>query len=147
MRQVIITATVLMLSGCAVVPLSKPTPVPPERIYYTQPAMEANPAKVVFTRDKRPPGGGGGYHQHIYLDGKRIASVRPGERLELNIPSGHHQFGIKPTDPFGQYKLYIINEKLEGGKDYLYRIVADSNDKESRIERTEPSAERLDDED
>ena len=38
-----------MLSGCAVVPLSKPTPVPPERIYYTQPAMEANPAKVVFT--------------------------------------------------------------------------------------------------
>lgn len=99
-------------------------------------------------RDKRPPGGGGGYHQHIYLDGKRIASVRPGERLELNIPSGHHQFSIKRTDPFGQNKLFTINEKLEGGKHYLYRIVADSNNKESRLERTGPDdAKRLDDED
>ena len=138
--QLVMTAIVLTLSGCAGYPPSKPTPVPPDRIYYVQPAMVGNLAKVVFTRGKRKHGSGGLY-QHIYLNGKRIASIMPGERLELNIPAGEWVFGVKPTDLAGQYKLNTIKESLEGGKDYLYRIVAERNKKETKIERTDPSAE------
>lgn len=127
-------AMCMMLTGCLMVHLPQYTPVPSDRIYYAGPDKETNPVRVVFTRAKRPPGGGGVYHQHIYLNGKRIASIRPGERLELNIPAGECLFGVKPTDPFGQHKLFTIKETLESGKDYSYRIVANAN--ETRIERT-----------
>lgn len=115
--------------------------VPPERTYYrTQP--QASAATVVFVKDEGI-WASIGYHQ-LFINGKLAASLKTGERLQLQLDPGEHIFGILPTafatttEEFaGGYAVTSIDQSLKAGATYYYRILVDG-DNTSRIQRFVP---------
>jgi hypothetical protein len=65
---------------------------------------------------------GGGY-LHLFINETRAASLETGERLALFLAPDEYIFGVKPTDYFELYALYSIDQVLQAGKTYYYRLL------------------------
>lgn len=133
-----ILATLLLVSACATAPtpLGEAKSVPSDRIYakVTPPALSS--ARVIFIRDQGFAGGG--VYQHVFINGQRAASIDVGEQLELFLEPGEYIFGVQPTDPFGTHTLYSIDQQLQSGRHYYYRLLIDGGSLQSRIQRFTP---------
>lgn len=68
---------------------------------------------------------GGGY-LHLFINGTRAASLETGERLALFLAPDEYIFGVKPTDYFELYALYSIDQVLQAGKTYYYRLLIEA---------------------
>ena len=127
-----------LVGGCATSPtaLSTAKDAPPDRVFLPAPQSSASLAKAVFVRDQGFLGSG--VYQHIYVNGKKAASLEPGEKVELTFEPGEYIFGVRPTEPFGTTALYSIDQLLAAGKVYHYRILIDGNTFMSRLQRYMP---------
>ena len=91
-------------------------------------------ATAVFVRDTGFAASG--VYQHLTINEERGAAIDVGEKVTLRLPAGEYVFGITPTDPFGTHATYAIDQKLEAGRIYYYRILVDGNSLSTRIQRT-----------
>lgn len=127
----------VMVSSCATTPISfsSAQTVPADRIFLdTNFPLDGN-AHVFFIRDIGFMGGG--VYQHLYIDGGKVASLDPGEKVEFNLTPGEHIFGVIPTDPVGTHFLYSIDQDLKKDKQYFYRILVGAPG-QTRIQRFFP---------
>jgi hypothetical protein len=104
--------------------LKEATPISAARIYYNQQQASEGMSKAVFIRDRGYLMGGADLH--LFINGTRAASLETGEKLELLLTPGEYVFGVKPTDYFGAYSLYSIDQVLQADKTYYYRLLIDA---------------------
>lgn len=139
----------LLLVSCS----STPTPVttthvvPSDRVYFKGGSTADASATVVFVKDDGI-WASIGYHQ-LFLDGKLAASLKSGERLQLQLSPGEYVFGILPVaftstkeEFLGGYSVTSIDQSLQAGRTYYYRILVDG-DNTSRIQRYVPQETEL----
>lgn len=139
MKHFAILSSILILASCATepTPYSRQRPVPSSQVFVKSPPPSQDTAKVVVVRDT---GALLAIHFiHFYIDDQRVASLNPGERLEVNVPVGEHIFGVKPTDPFGLHAGFNIDQTLKAGRTYYYRLLIDNNSG-PRIQREQAEA-------
>lgn len=134
-------AVLLAISGCATSPISikEARSVPPERVFLSEKLPVEGNAQAVFLRDVGVTGSG--VYQHLFVNGKKAASLDPREKVEFVLPPGEHIFGVIPTDPFGVHALNTIDQELRAGRRYFYRIQTDGNSFRTFIQRSLPEAE------
>lgn len=130
-----------MFSGCASepTPLNKAQFVPPEKVYLKQELPVEGNATAVFVRDGA--GVGDTLNFHIFIDGKKAASLDLGEKVEFVLPAGEHIFGVIPTNPFGVHTLNTIDQELKSGRRYFYRVYMDAISYRTVIQRFIPPVE------
>ncbi|MFZ6677100.1 hypothetical protein [Undibacterium sp. Tian12W] len=136
-----VLATIFSITGCATSSISHDAAkaVPADRIFLTPTITEKDNAKIIVVRDTGFTGGG--VFQHLYIDGKEAARLNPGEKAEFILPPGDHILGAIPTNAFGQASLNTIDQKLESGKRYFYRIQTDGNSFRTVVQRYLPMAD------
>lgn len=137
----------LLIQGCASTPtpISKSNPPPKNRVYASPIVSSSAPARVVIIKDEGA-WASFGYHQ-IFLNGKVIASLSTGEKLDLTLDPGDYVFGVLPTaspettkESVLGYAIYSMDQVLQAKKIYYYRVLVDG-DNSSRIQRFVPSGE------
>lgn len=135
-RSAVVLVLAGLLAGCATseVSLSKAVQVPSNRVYLQSPASQENSARATFIRDVGMLGSA--VYQHLSINGERAASLNPGEFVSFDLPPGEHLFGAINTDPFGTTAEYVLDQRLERGGRYFYRILVDGNSMSTRIQRT-----------
>lgn len=133
MNKVILLILTVCIFGCATSPTpeSLARPIPDSRIFLNFNIAKDQASKVVVIRDSGILGSAN--QLHLFLDGKRLASLEAGEILEITLPSGEHVFGVKPTDPFGLASIFSIDQDIKPGRTYKYRLIHTPNG--SRIHR------------
>ncbi len=136
--QLFSVMVIMLLAGCATSPISSGSArdVPPERIFLIEKLAEEGNSRAIFIRDVGLTGSG--VHQHLFIDGKKVASLDTGEKIEFILIPGEHIFGVIPTDLFGYHALNTIDQDLKPGKKYFYRLVTDGNSMRTFIQRTIP---------
>lgn len=122
-----------LASGCATsIPNNNELHAAPQsQIYFASEPSSTETAQVIITRDSGALGSAN--FLHLYIDGKKAASLNTAETVELTIPKGEHVFGVKPTDPFGLASTFSIDQELKPGRVYHYRLSHTPNG--SRISR------------
>ena len=91
MRKLMLTMGVLFLGGCATtpVPTSEARPVPLERIQNpTLVKKQQGYGEVTIKRDEGISGSA--CNTQIFVDGKPVADIAPGEKVVLYLPEGDH---------------------------------------------------------
>lgn len=131
----------LVLSGCAtsVIANKDAKPVPADRIFLNGALPVEGNARTLFVRDVGLVGSG--VYQNIFIDGRKAASLNPGEKVEFILPPGEHIFGVIPTDAFGTHALNTIDQDLKPDRKYYYRIQTDGNSFRSVVQRFIPNEE------
>ena len=128
----------ILLSGCATsaIPINDAVDVQTDRIFLNNQLNVEGNAVAVFVRDVGFMGCA--VYEHLFIDGKKAASLNPGEKVEFMLPPGEHIFGVIPTDPFGTHALNSIDQDLKPDKRYFYRIYADGNSMRTEVQRYVP---------
>lgn len=136
----LLVGTILGATGCTTTPLSGLTAkhVPASRQYFENASTSPENAAVTFVRD----GGmlGSAVDLHVFINGKKAASLRAGEKVEIRLIPGEYIFGVVPTDPFGAIALRSIDQNLRPGQKNFYRIFRDASSPGAEIQRYMPSA-------
>jgi len=130
-------ALALSITGCATSPVSinDVKSVAMERVFRPDALPLANNARAVFVRDGGLSGGG---YQYLYIDGKKAASLNPGEKVEFMLPPGQHVFGATPTDSFATYSLNTTAQDLKADKSYFYRLQTEASPSRTTLQRFIP---------
>lgn len=143
-RIVIACVAATLAVGCSSTPtkLSAAQPVPSERVYRTAHPTSQNPARIVVVKDQGT-WASFGYHQ-LFLNGKVVASIRTGERVEFSLDPADYILGVLPVaststteQSLGGYAVMSIDQSILAGKTYYYRVLVDG-DNASRIQRFVP---------
>lgn len=131
-------AVLISAGGCATSPvaINNARSVPMERVFRADALPLANSARAVFVRDAGFSGGGA--YQHLYIDGKKAASLNPGEKVEFMLTPGKHIFGATPTDPSETRTLNAIDQDLKADKSYFYHIQMDGDSTRTTLQRFMP---------
>lgn len=129
----LLTLLVLTVAGCATTP---PTSdqlrvAPQSQVYFLSQAKTNETAQAIFVRDSGALASLN--FLHLYIDGKKAASLNTAEMVEVTLPKGEHVFGVVPTDPFGMRAIYSIDQELKPGRIYHYRLII--TDSGVRIQR------------
>lgn len=134
MKRCVIIVMVLALFGCATTPtpISEARMTPADRIFYKPHKSEAM-VTAVFVRDTGLTGSG--IYKHLAINDEQAASIDVGEKVILQLAPGEYVFSVSATDPFGASAPFAIDQKLETGKTYYYRILTDGNTMSTRIQR------------
>lgn len=132
MRAILVVA--MLMTGCATAPtpIADARPTHQERIYYRAPEGKSL-ATTVFIRDTGLAGSA--IYQNLIINEERAASIDVGEKTTLQLPPGEYVLAVSPTDLFGNSAPFAIDQKLEAGKTYYYRILTDGNSLSTRIQR------------
>ena len=127
MKKLAILLSILIVSACATVPTpnSEQRLVPSGQVFLKSLPPSQDTAQIVVIRDQGFFGSAN--FLHFYIDGQKVASLDPRERLELYLAAGEHIFGVKPTDPLGVHAGFNIDQTLQSGRTYYYRLLIDSN--------------------
>ena len=143
-RIVIACVAAVLAAGCSSTPskLSTAQLVPPERVYYSAHPTSQNSARIIVIKDEGT-WASFGYHQ-LFLNGKLVASLRTGERVEFSVDPADYILGVLPVaststtgQSIGGYAVTSIDQLLLAGKTYYYRVLVDG-DNASRIQRFVP---------
>ncbi|MGB7194983.1 MAG: hypothetical protein WBD81_16135 [Collimonas pratensis] len=140
MRNGLLTlAVIVSASGCATppIPINSARSVPMERIFRADALPLANSARAVFVRDGGSSGAAA--YQQLYIDGKKAASLNPGEKIEFMLTPGQHVFGALPADVFNTQSLSTINQDLKADQTYFYRIQTEGNSLRATVQRFVPA--------
>jgi len=89
-------------------------------MYFASMTPSQDTTRLIFVRDTGVLGSAN--FLHLYVDGKKAASLNPAEFVEITISSGEHTFGVKPTDPFNLSPLVVIDQDVKAGRTYRYRL-------------------------
>ena len=123
----ILTTLGFLLSSCATQPTkdAEAVPIPTSRIFASEflNAEASRNATIVVTRDK-------GHTAQwtsvlLYLDGKKVAEIKPREQLVLHVPAGKHLLAVQFS--WGPRNLAEKEFTVESGATKRWRISADQN--------------------
>lgn len=127
MKKTLLALSILIISGCAtqaVLP-SKAKTAPEQRIYSYQQKSSVNDAVLIVVRDSGYLGSG--CDTGVYLNGKRSATLEPGEKVNFYLTAGEWSVGMK-----GEGKLCISDAipterdiTLQSGTTKAVRLFAD----------------------
>jgi len=143
-RLILYLSICFSIAACATTPtpLQETAQVPSGRIYYQQKGLAKDASRAVFVRDRGYLMGGA--YLHLFINGEKAASLETGERLELLLNPGDYIFGVKPTDYLNAYTEYSIDQVLQAGKTYYYRLLIDApfpgGGVSPRVQRFKPEA-------
>jgi hypothetical protein len=117
----------IALGGCASTQISinDATEAPSERIIFNQRLPLEGNAVAFFVRDSGFIGSA--VYLHLYIDGKEAAILNPGEKVDFVLPPGAHIFGVVPTNPLNIAPFNSIDQNLNPGGQYFYRIQTNIN--------------------
>lgn len=125
----------VLVSACATspTPISRAVETPIERKFYKA-SIDGPFATATFIRDTGFFGSA--VYQHLFINEEQAADVDVGEKVSFRLRPGEYVFSVIPTDPFGVSAPYAIDQKLEAGKSYYYRILLDGATEGTRLQRT-----------
>ncbi|PFH12193.1 hypothetical protein BCF11_4670 [Collimonas sp. PA-H2] len=131
-------AMIVSAGGCAMspAPINNARSVPMERVFRADALPLANNARAIFVRDAGFSGASA--YQHLYIDGKKAASLNPGEKIEFMLAPGEHVFGATPTDGLNTRSLNALNQDLKADKTYFYRIQTEGSSFRTTVQRFVP---------
>jgi hypothetical protein len=100
-------------------PVTEALQVPQERIYF-QDVVGVPTATAIFVRDS-------GIlamwvDLHLLINGVKAASIAQSEMVALKLPAGEYVFGVYNTNIYGGDVQDKIDQKLDAGQTYLYRL-------------------------
>src|SRR4051794_31672912 len=103
-KSKVLFLVVAFAAGCSTTPvrIADARVVPADRVFLQSLAPDGN-ARVIFVRDQGFSGGG--VYNHLFVDGRRAASLDPGEKVEFVVAPGEHIFGVVPTNLLGNHTL------------------------------------------
>lgn len=135
------TIAALGIAGCATspIPVNQAQSVPADRVFLQEQLPREGNSFAVFVRDVGFLGSG--VYYHLFIDGKKAASMNPGERVEFVLTPGEHIFGVIPTDPFGAHAFNTIDQDLKPNRQYFYRVLSDGNSGRTAVQRFTPQVE------
>jgi hypothetical protein len=110
-----------LITACATspTPVTEALPTPQERVYYRD-ADEVPTATAVFVRDSGVLAMW--INLHLLINGVKAASIAEGEKVALRLPVGEYVFGVYNTNIYGADVQSTIDQKLDAGQTYLYRV-------------------------
>jgi hypothetical protein len=122
MKYLLIAAVAVLMGACGT------SPTPPDvaklgHLIYAKP-VQGVPAKAVFVRDFSFAGMG--KTVYVYADGELAAELETSEKVPIDLTGGDHAFGVEIAPSTG-HATSIIDERLEPGQTYVYRLVSDGN--------------------
>lgn len=112
----------ITMAGCSssLVRVGDATPV---HANYPAPAPEKPAGTVVFVRDA---GFSGSMNDFIVIvDGQRIGTLRPGQKITLRMAAGSHIVGVGCSPCSDDYRKEIQHQ-VEAGKTSVFRLNFDS---------------------
>lgn len=129
---------ILGIAGCTTTPVSELTAkhVPLEKIFFESAPATPENAVATFVRDSGAFGAA--VDLHLFINGKKAASLRAGEKVEIRLIPGAYIFGVLPTDPFGAISLRSIDQTLQPRQKYFYRIFREATNSKAEIQRYIP---------
>lgn len=129
-----VAISTFILAGCSTTPtpLSEATLTPGARIYAYS-TKEATTGTLIFVRDSGIFGSA--LDHHVSINGKKTASMAPGEKTTIYLPAGEYVISVIPTDLFGTVAEFAIDQKIETGRTYNYRILTEGSSGSTRIHR------------
>lgn len=125
---VLAAALAAALAGCAATQPPPPTqarPVPPERTAAAEPTASPTPALVRITRDVGYIGSAAA--MHLWLDGRRVATLQPGEFIEFRADPGARRLSALPVSIFKDRHPTVLPVAWQPGRQYHYRLGMDGN--------------------
>ena len=124
MKRFLILVLATTLSACATTPtsISGAQSVPAERIFYKSPSQSDQVATTIFIRDSGLFGSA--LDNHLAINDTIAATLRVGEKVVLTLPAGEYVFGIHTVELLSSQPVRTIDQRLEAGKTYSYRISA-----------------------
>jgi len=107
-----------LLSGCATSPVSysEAVPVPTERIL-SRDLATARPDTGHITVSRDSGLMGAACTSRVFVDGKPIALMRNGERVDVYIEPGDHVLGVRPDGFCGARRRRVLNYPTGSGSD------------------------------
>jgi hypothetical protein len=120
---------------------STPVPIydaeftPEKRIYYKSKNPNRDGAIAVFIRDRSMHGKW--VHANLFINEKHAADIDVGERVDFILDPNEYIFSVKLTDSLGLTISDSLNQTLQSGKEYYYRIFMDAYS--WRIQRVHPA--------
>ncbi|WP_145482742.1 cupin domain-containing protein [Yersinia rohdei] len=126
MKKILMVILLLTLSGCATTAVkpSNALQAPKERIFLYQDSS-ADAAQLTVVRDSGFLGGG--CFAAVFLNGKKAASLNPGEKVKFYLPAGEWMIGFQ-----GEGKVCIADDlptereiNLKAGQSKGVRLFSD----------------------
>jgi hypothetical protein len=126
---VVVAAAALLASACTETKPISPDLAKMGHLIYAKP-VQGVPATAVFVRDIGFAGLG--KTATLYIDGEVAAELETSEKVSVELTAGNHSFGVVLAPATG-LPAATIDERLESGQSYVYRLASDANG--MRVER------------
>jgi hypothetical protein len=112
------------LGACATTqtPLFEAQPTPADRVFYKAPAKSSELATAVFIRDSGLFGAA--LDNHLMINEVHAATLKVGEKVVLALTTGEYVFAVATVNLFSPQPVRTIDQRLEAGRTYTYRISA-----------------------
>jgi hypothetical protein len=119
--NLLVLVPLLLITACATAPtpITDADPTPLERVYF-QDAVDVPTATAIFVSDLvlLPMLA----DLHLLINGAKAASIAPSEKVSLKLPAGAYVFSVYNTRIFGADVQDRLEQKLDAGRTYLYRV-------------------------
>jgi hypothetical protein len=132
--QIVAVLAVTMMTACASKPINTATApsTPVSRVYAPELQAPGNDKVQLIARDAGF--GGSGCMRAIYLDGRVVAAIDNGEKVDFYLAPGQHILGTGPN-PQGKALCHMGADRmrretgitLELGKPLKYRLALSAN--------------------
>lgn len=113
--------TLPFLGACTSAPkkFSETAEVPQERVFLKQ-SSDSQTATAIFVRDV-----GGTVSAKLLVNDELASELFNGEKVSLQLPAGEYMFGFYLGPKAFLITANPIDQRLEAGKTYFYRISGD----------------------
>lgn len=138
MKKIILAGLLIVgASGCATypIPMQEAKNVPADRIFQTERLSQDGNVRAYFARDAGMYGNL--VYIDLYIDGKKVASLNPGEKVEFDLPPGEHLFGVIQANRRNAAPN-TIDQELKSGRQYFYRITTEEGSATATLQRFIP---------
>jgi len=91
----------------------------------SQPAQASNPETGRLVVQRSPKFGSKTYLQ-LWVDGKKVANIGPGQRYDESIPAGHHVLAVNYT-PRTRHQPTSMHLTVRPGETYAFTAIRESD--------------------
>ena len=91
-----------------------------------QPAQASNPQTGRLIVQRSPTFGSKAY-LHLWIDGKKVANIGPGQRYDESIPAGHHVLAVNYT-PRTRHQPTSVQLTVRRGEKYAFTAIRGSDE-------------------
>lgn len=126
MRILIVAVGLALLAGCAtyITPLEHAKPVSNDKLYWYQSGLSGPSGKLTVVRDSGVPGSA--CDVDVYIQGRKSATIQPGELASFYLPVGHQNLAIALAKAgLCSGTVQSISVIVQNGQESMYRVSGD----------------------